>query len=122
MYDNIGGFMFGAPSGFQVFFGIMFALAIGVFAYIIIKNFGTWIRNNQSEVLSRPCKVVAKRQHVWGGAGDSSAHTNYYVTFEFEDGQRLELPVRANQFGLIAEGDIGVLTYQGTRFLDFVRN
>jgi len=109
------------PSSFQFFFGIMFVLVIGVFGYIIFKGLHTWVRNNQSEVLSRPCRVVTKRTKVWGGAGDSSANTSYYITFEFEDLSRLELPVRGDRYGLIAEGDVGVLTYQGTRFLDFER-
>jgi hypothetical protein len=109
------------PSSFQFFFGIMFVLVIGVFGYIIFNGLHTWVRNNQSEVLSRPCRVVTKRTKVWGGVGDSSANTSYYITFEFEDLSRLELPVRGDRYGLIAEGDVGVLTYQGTRFLDFER-
>jgi hypothetical protein len=122
MHDSFGLGVDAPPSAFQTFFVIMLVVVIGIFAFVIIRGLETWVRNNQSEVLTRPCKVVAKRQHVWGGSGDSSAHTSYFITFEFEDSSRLELPVRDNQFGLIAEGDIGMLTYQGTRFLEFMRN
>ncbi|WP_372633699.1 DUF2500 family protein [Cohnella sp.] len=40
---------------------------------------------------------------------------------EFEDNARKELHVKANQFGWLAVQDIGELSYQGTRFLDFTR-
>jgi len=122
MFEENRGFMYGAPTWFQLLFTILLVLAIVVFASAILRGLGTWVRNNQSEVLTRPCRVVARRQHVWGGSGDASANTSYYITFEFEDGSRIELPVKENRFGLIAEGDIGMLTYQGTRFLEFERS
>ena len=36
-----------------------------------------------------------------------------------EKGKRLELGVKDAEYGMLAEGDQGVLTYQGTRFLGF---
>jgi hypothetical protein len=100
------------------FFG---GLVIGGFAYVIIKGLATWISNNASEVTQKRCKVVDKRTEVWGGSGDSSANTNYYITFELEDSSRIELHVKDKYFGLITIGDIGELIYQGTRFKEFNR-
>lgn len=116
---------FGSPfEGFSLF-SIMFTLVplfvIGVFLYIIISGIARWSRNNASPRLNRPARIVSKRPHTWGGSGNSSAHTSYYVTFEFEDGERLELPVRDQEYGMMAEGDYGILTHQGTRFIDFQR-
>lgn len=47
--------------------------------------------------------------------------TWYYVTFQFDSGDRMELPVNAFQYGMMAEGDYGQLTFQGTRCIDFKR-
>ena len=50
-----------------------------------------------------------------------SSSTTYFVTFEFESGDRLEFHVSGKEYGILAEGDIGTLTFQGTRYLDFIR-
>ena len=52
--------------------------------------------------------------------GDS--HTTYYVTFEAESGDRTEFRVSGREYGSIAEGDQGKLTFQGTRYISFDRN
>ncbi|MNW66272.1 hypothetical protein D3C74_447260 [compost metagenome] len=56
-----------------------------------------------------------------GGSGDFSASTDYYITFEFEGGERMELEVKDTDFGMIVIGDRGEVHYKGTRFLEFVR-
>ncbi|MNH94767.1 hypothetical protein D3C73_473920 [compost metagenome] len=123
---------FGGPGGFFDFisevpiffiiFGVLLILfVLGVLIYITIKSLYIWMSNNAAEIVQKSCKVVNKRTEVWGGGDDSSANTNYYITFEFEDGSRLELFVKFNHYGLISVGDRGTLTYQGTRFKDFDR-
>ena len=47
--------------------------------------------------------------------------TTYYATFQVESGDRMELPMRGTDYGMLAEGDRGRLTFQGTRFLGFER-
>lgn len=119
---NIGPFSGGSGGNlFLIIFMCVFVLVIGTFIILIIKSLMTWSSNNASPIQSRNCKVVAKRMHVSGGSGDSSASTSYYATFEFEDRSRLELRVGREQFGYIVEGDQGTLTYQGTRFKEFSR-
>ena len=39
-----------------------------------------------------------------------------------ESGDRMELRVSGREYGLLAEGDRGQLTFQGTRYLSFVRS
>ena len=51
----------------------------------------------------------------------TSRSTSYYVTFEVESGDRLELRISGSEYGLLAEGDFGMLTFQGTRYLSFDR-
>lgn len=113
---------FGPPPLFQFAFTAIIVIIIGVFVFIVGRGLLTWSRNNAADRLTRPALIVAKRTKVWGGSGQSSASTSYYMTFEFEDGERLELGLNGNEFGLLVEGDHGTLTYQGTRFIGFTRN
>ena len=102
---------------------LMFAV---VFIVILVKIIGQWHNNNQSPRLTVPAVVVAKRGHTThhhdaGNLSHSHSSTTYYVTFQFESGDRLELHVPHSQFGYLVEGDRGALTFQGTRFLGFER-
>lgn len=45
----------------------------------------------------------------------TSSYTTYYVTFEVESGDRIELIVPDREYGLMVEGD------QGTRYISFDR-
>ncbi|RKP56847.1 DUF2500 domain-containing protein [Cohnella endophytica] len=115
------GFISEVPLFFKIFGGILITLVVGTFLFIIVKGLRIWLRNNASELRTVNCFVVDKRTEVWGGSGDSSATTNYYVTFEMDDRSRIELPVHGKQYGMLASGDQGALTYQGTRFKEFKR-
>ncbi|MCL6603684.1 MAG: DUF2500 domain-containing protein [Paenibacillus sp.] len=119
--DGFFGFISEMPLFFQLFGGFVFTIVFGSIFYAIIKGLKTSISNNAAAVIKQRCKIVDKRSEVWGGSGDSSASTNYYITFEFEDSSRVELHVKSNYFGLITVGDQGELTYQGTRFKEFTR-
>lgn len=52
----------------------------------------------------------------------SSYTTHYHATFQVESGDRMELAVNDKEYGMLAEGDTGKLTFQGTRYKEFVRN
>nr|WP_294649407.1 DUF2500 domain-containing protein [uncultured Blautia sp.] len=118
---------------FNVLFSIIFFCILALIIYNIVKNISTWNQNNHSERLTVPAKIVAKRtkvsQHQQPNAGDATgAHgftvmssTSYYVTFELENGERMELSVKGPEYGMLAEGDTGALSYQGTRYLGFER-
>ena len=47
--------------------------------------------------------------------------TTYYVTFHKRDGNRVEMQVPGEDYGLAAEGDEGILVYQGDEFVVFKR-
>lgn len=101
--------------------------------FSIIQGISTWHKNNNSPRLTVPAVIVAKRTDVshyqHANAGDmSGAHgfhttssTTYYVTFQVESGDRMELHVSGLEYGMLAEGDTGRLTFQGTRYLSFER-
>lgn len=64
--------------------------------------------------------VVGKRSQITGG-GRTPADQDYFVTFQFPDGQRLELKVSGRVSGVLVPGDEGNLQWQGSRYLDFAR-
>ena len=119
---------------FSILFPILFLVVLGMILYAIIGNIRTWNKNNHSPRLTVPATVVAKRTDVShsssANAGDvSGAHgydtstfTSYYVTFQVESGDRMELEVDGSDYGMLVEGDIGKLSFQGTRYLGFERN
>ena len=122
---------FGFGMGFDMFgimFTIVFVLVIGTFIVTAIKGIGQWNKNNNSPRLTVPATVVSKRtnvtRHHHGGANGHHHHhtsTTYYVTFQVESGDRMELHVAGHEYGLLVEGDNGRLTFQGTRYLGFER-
>lgn len=118
----------GFVSVFPMFFFIVFFLVLGVFIVTIGKGIGEWNKNNHSPRLTVDATVVAKRGHVShhhhhgdNHAMHSSTSTTYYVTFQVESGDRMELHVSGSEFGMLVEGDVGKLTFQGTRYLGFER-
>ncbi|MFJ8063452.1 DUF2500 domain-containing protein [Psychrobacillus sp. NPDC096426] len=104
-----------------IFIAVVFIVVISGFILIIVSSIKQRNKNNNSPKLSVPVQVVTKRSDTWGGSGDSSASTSYYVTFQVESGDRIELKLSGKEYGMIAEDDLGILTFQGTRFLSFER-
>ncbi|KPN95803.1 DUF2500 domain-containing protein [Lysinibacillus sp. ZYM-1] len=105
----------------STFITIIFLIVFGGIAFSLIKGIVTWSNNNHSPILTVPVKVVTKRTNIRGGSNNSGAYTSYYITFEVQNGERQELKVNGRDFGQLVEGDIGILTYQGTRFHTFER-
>lgn len=106
-------FFFGG--GFSVLFVIVFLLILGMFIFVFVSNIARAARDRASPRLTVQARVVAKRAQVW------NHYTYYYATFEVESGDRMELSLDGEDFGLLAEGDSGELTFQGGRFLSFER-
>ena len=118
---------------FSVLFPLMFVVIFGLFLVTIVRNLSNWNKNNHSPRLTVPATVVSKRtdistsmhHHGTGAGAGMHAHTSrstwYYATFEFESGDRMEFALSGEEYGLLAEGDRGKLTFQGTRYLSFER-
>ena len=70
-------------------------------------------------------KVIAKRTDISGSHFHNDnlnmINTHYYVTFELYNKERKEFIVDSNNYGLLIEGDEGMLTYQGIIFKSFDR-
>ena len=112
---------FGMFSIMEFLFPLFFLAFFGIFIVILFRSLKQWNKNNHSPRLTVAVTVVGRRNHRSGGGHNHSAHTSYYITFQVESGDRMELPVPAHEYGYIIEGDKGKLTFQGTRFLKFER-
>ena len=121
------GLFFGG--GFQIIFFLMFFIIFGMFIVTIVRGIAEWNKNNHSPRITVDASVVTKRtnvsrhhhHHGTGHMGHTTTSTTYYVTFQVDSGDRMELRMSGDEYGMIAEGDVGKLTFQGTRFLSFER-
>lgn len=100
-----------------IFIGIVFVIVIGGIIISIVSSIKQGIKNNNSPLLTVPAEVAAKRIHVQG----DHSRTTYYVTFEVQSGDRMELSVEDTEYGLLVEQDFGLLSFQGTRYISFER-
>ena len=126
---------FGGDPGFgmtfsimQVMVPLMFVLVFGFMIVTLVRGIGEWNKNNHSPKLTVPATIVEKRSDVHrypvstGKVQTMHTSTYYYATFQVESGDRMELAVSGTEYGMLAEGDSGELTFQGTRYLNFQRN
>lgn len=114
---------------FFIIFFLMFFAVFGLIVFSMVQGIKEWNKNNHSPRLTVDATVVAKRtnvsrhshNHGTGHGVHHSTSTTYYVTFQVESGDRMELRMAGHEFGLLIEGDKGKLTFQGTRYLEFER-
>lgn len=121
----------GFSIGFQLFNVMFFAMFLLVFCTIVVtlvRGMRQWNRNNHAPRLTVEATVVSRRTQVGrhhhndpNGADYSHTYTTYFATFQVESGDRMELRVDGSDYGMLVEGDRGKLTFQGTRYLGFVR-
>ena len=113
--------------GFFIIHRLMFMLVpllmIGIIGVRLFQNARRWNLDNHSPRLTVPAKVVCKRDERRRHRNGNHTHhrTYYYATFQFESGDRLELELQGHEYGLLVEGDLGKLTFQGSRYLGFER-
>lgn len=102
-------------------FPLMFLLVFGMIIVVFAKSFSQWNKNNHAPRLTVEAVVLGRRGHT--SHHNDHHSTSYYVTFEIvSSGDRMELHVPSTEYGYLIEGDRGQLTFQGTRFLSFVRS
>ena len=114
---------------FPLMFLVVFIFIISTIVGSLVSGAKRKHKNDQSPRVTADAKVVSKRMQVGQNrqsSGDndrmrSYTYSKYFVTFEFESGDRLELLVDGSDYGLLVEGDTGKLSFQGTRYLGFQR-
>ncbi|GGG14681.1 DUF2500 domain-containing protein [Paenibacillus aceti] len=128
-FDGFGGSPFGGIDHFMfsavpVIIGIIFVAVI----ITLIVNGAKYVKNATSEKESNYVRIVSKRMDVrhHSNMNDqnsfSSSHTYYYITLQFENGQRKEYLDVKNLYGLVAEGDEGYAAIQGDWIVAFERS
>ena len=124
----MGPFGYGFDMMFSIF-PIMFFLVFGLIFYSIFQGIKQNRYNNKQPVIPVEAKIVAKRydvSHHRHNTGNNNMHhhsssTSYYVTFELTNDERMELLIPNSEVGMLVEGDNGTLSFQGTRFISFIR-
>lgn len=108
------------PGGPGLMFTIVPIMVFVIFGIVIVRMIAGAVdygAQKSKPEQSKAVRVLSKRQHVWG----KHSHTNYYATFEFENGERQEFQIPKKEIGYIVEGDFGTLVHQGTLFVGFKR-
>ena len=100
-----------------VIFAVVFIGVLVVIIKIAHKQVSEERANDGQPQQTERARVVTKRTEVYG----EHSCTTYFVTFELDTRERLEMKLSGEQYGMLAEGDDGMLTHQGTRYLDFQR-
>ena len=110
-------------NGVPIFIAIVFIIVFGIIIFTAIKGLSVWSTNNRAPREQQRAFVLTKRTEVRHRSGNNNngTATNYFVTFESTNGNRKEFQVNGKEYGLVAEGDIGTLDFQGTRFHSFSR-
>ena len=118
MYFNFGHGMggFGMMGGMvSLMFFVVFIGVVIIIGMVVVKMLRESGRNHMAPILSVQATVIGKRAEM------RNNYTWYYVTFQVESGDRLEYNVMNTEFGMLAEGDSGKLTFQGGRYMGFER-
>ena len=95
-----------------------------MFLVMAVRGISMWNKNNHSPCLTITAKIVSKRTHVSHHSHPNAADTSksYYVAFQAGSGDIMEFLVKGSEYRKLAEGDVGELTFQGTRYLSFERS
>ncbi len=121
MYPGYGMGFFSNFGLFGVIWLLIAGLFLGCVILFLVQGLRQRSKDNHSPKLTVSAVVITKRTKVSGGHGSASASTWYYVTFQVDSGDRMEFSVTGQEYGQLAEGDRGSLTFQGSRYLGFKR-
>lgn len=122
---------FFCSDSFDSVFTLMFPSMIIIFAIIVLTVIIKAVINVRSPILTVSASVISKREHTSSSrqfvAGDiTGAHgyhdtfsTSYTAVFETDSGEMLKLDVTGEEYGRLLEGERGLLSFKGSRFLDF---
>ena len=99
-------------------FGLLFFI---LFFAVVAKNIAQWFKNENSPRLTVPAVIVDKQRkthHHHTGGHHHHSHS-YYVTFQVESGDQMELKVIRSEYDMLLVGQQGRVHFQGNRYLGF---
>ncbi len=113
-----------------ILFGLFFVVVLGIIVFALVRGAREAAWNRRQPILNVTARIIGRRQEIshssdsnpGDGIDTSSTRTTHFVTFEVESGDRMEFAVQGKEYGLLIEGDYGKLTFQGTRYIGFVRD
>ncbi|WHX48474.1 DUF2500 domain-containing protein [Paenibacillus woosongensis] len=123
-----------SPMGFfntmSTLFPIIFIIIFGIIIAVFISNGVKYVQNKRSPQESVFATVVSKRTYVEHHSShhaddhmhSSTSRTHYYITLQFDNGDRKEYLDVKNLYGLVAEGDTGYALVQGEWIVAFERS
>lgn len=106
-------------------FSLMFLSILGINLFIQLKGIHEWNKNNDSPKVTVNAKVVAKRSKTThfhredNGLMFMNLASIYYITFEIQSEDKVEMRVNVTDYRRLYKGDCGKLTFQGTRYISF---
>ena len=80
---------------------------------------GNYKSNSKLPRISAHAKVVSRRTFS-GTKADSVGPRRYFMTFEYDTGDRAEYQVSEDAYSYFDAGDEGTITVRGTEFISFV--
>ena len=104
-----------------IFIGLCFVIVFGGIIYVSVRAIPQVSYNGFQSVEIVVETIVGKRTSTWGGGADCMSTTSNYVTSETEDGVRRQLSLGGSEYGLLVEGDKGMLSSQGSHYKGFHR-
>ena len=104
-----------------VLFFLTFAATIGLMIFMIVRSVSAQKKNDSQPKLTVPATVISKRTDLYRRRNMGIGSTVYFVTFQVQSGDRIELHLSGQEFGLLQEGDRGSLTFRGREFIGFTR-
>lgn len=117
---------FSFDDAFSILFFIAFLFVFSMFVLAGLKAITEWNKNNNSPKLTVDATVIKKRNQVsnsdyldHNGMIHTTSSITYYVTFQVERGDQIKMRLSRNEYIMLAEGDYGKLTFQGTRYISF---
>ena len=131
MMTTYQGFDYGmnqGPDYFMLFFYGIGALIAGVILFGLLRGLYIWNKNNHSPRVTEEAEVYTKRQDFSTFTHrDRNVHfgsyrtirVRYFVVFQTQNSGAVKLKVSSDDFDMLREGEKGMLTFQGTRFLGF---
>ncbi len=102
--------------GILIAFGLM---ALAVLIDLALRH-AQKAEDAKHPVVTNAAMLVDKQQNTSGGF-IRLGRTEYLGLFEFADGTRVKLRMSPDEYSQLLEGERGMLTYQGTRFMNFDR-
>ena len=106
----------------MMFGGAMAAILLLMLVARLTSMVNIEAKEGKKPVYSMEATVKGKRTLVEADPENPAVpKTTYFLTFHKRDGNRAEMVVPGEDYGLAAEGDEGILVWQGDEFIVFKR-